>query len=226
MKKIITLLICYSLSISTVFAQGLDKCAFMKSKQTKIIEMKEALAAMKDLQAERSKAREIRDLLVDTADSREIALLAEALDDEARALEADGRLNRNVVIGSSLGSVILAGLMIKKMKSTLQGTTVLARLITAIKSANKTAVGKILTGTFVVSIAASFWFSKRMNEIDDKREFLISLVVKLDALKDLADQIIALEEEVEQEEISFGIRIEQLRSEGVLDYNGAELKCL
>jgi len=112
------------------------------------------------------------------------------------------------------------------MKSTLQGTTVLSRLVTAIKSANKTAVGKILTGTFVVSIAASFWFSKRMNEIDDKREFLISLVVKLDALKDLADQIITLEEEVEQEEISFGIRIEQLRSEGVLDYNGAELKCL
>jgi len=198
----------------------------MKSKQTKIIEMKEALAAMKDLQAERSKAREIRDLLVDTADSREIALLAEALDDEARSLEADGRFNRNVVIGTSLGSIILASLMIKKMKSTLQGTTVLSRLVTAIKSANKTAVGKILTGTFVVSIAASFWFSKRMNEIDDKREFLISLVVKLDALKDLADQIITLEEEVEQEEISFGIRIEQLRSEGVLDYNGAELKCL
>ncbi|PIP89681.1 MAG: hypothetical protein COW01_04650 [Bdellovibrionales bacterium CG12_big_fil_rev_8_21_14_0_65_38_15] len=226
MKKLITLFICYSLSISAVFAQGLDKCAFMKSKQTKIIEMKEALAAMKDLQAERSKAREIRDLLVDTADSREIALLAEALDDEARSLEADGRFNRNVVIGTSLGSIILASLMIKKMKSTLQGTTVLSRLVTAIKSANKTAVGKILTGTFVVSIAASFWFSKRMNEIDDKREFLISLVVKLDALKDLADQIITLEEEVEQEEISFGIRIEQLRSEGVLDYNGAELKCL
>ena len=216
-----------SLIISTQsFAQGLDKCAFMKSKQAKIIEMKEALAAMKDLQAERSKAREIRDLLVDTADSREIALLAEALDDEARALEADGRFNRNVVIGSSLGSVILAGLMIKKMKSTAQGANVLARLITAIKSANKTAVGKILTGTFVVSIAASFWFSKRMNEIDDKREFLISLVVKLDALKDLADQIVSLEEELEQEEISFGIRIEQLRSEGVLGYNGAELQCL
>tara|TARA_R110002049_G_scaffold280083_4_gene459324 strand:- start:487 stop:1167 length:681 start_codon:yes stop_codon:yes gene_type:complete len=211
---------------SASFAQGLDKCAFMKSKEIKIQEMKEALAAMQDLQAERSRAREIRDLLVDTTDSREIALLAEALDDEARALQADGRFNRNVAIGTGLGSFILAGLMIKRMKSSAEGVTVMAKLMNGLKSGNKTAVGKILTGTFVFALATTFWFSSRVSEINDSREFLVSLVVKLDSLKDLADQIIGLQEELEQEEISFAIRVDDLRADGVLEYTNGELKCL
>lgn len=211
---------------STAYAQGLNKCAFMQSKQARIQEMREALEAMQDLQSERSKAQEIRDLLVDTQDSREIALLAEALEEEARALQSEGRFNRNIVIGSGLGSLILAGLIIKKMKKTAEGANLAARLITAIKSANKTAIGKILTGTFVVSIAASFWFGSRMSEISDQRAFLISLVTKLDALKDLSDQIIALQEELEQEEIAFALRVEELQAEEVLEIRNGVISCL
>jgi len=226
MKKLITSFLCYTLFLTSVNAQGLDRCAFMKSKENKIAEMKQALAAMQDLQAERSKAREIRDLLVDTSDSREIALLSEALNDEARALQADGQGNRNIVIGTGLGSLILAGLMIRKMKSSTEGLSVMARLMNALKAGNKTAVGRILTGSFVFALATSFWLGSRVSEINDSREFLVSLVAKLDTLKDLADQIIGLEEELEQEEISFAIRVEDLRADGVLEYTNGQLKCL
>lgn len=222
---ILTLIISLLLS-STAYAQGINKCAFMQSKYARIEEMREALNAMKELQAERSHAQEIRDLLVDTHDSREIALLAEALEEESQALQAEGSFNRNVVIGSGLGSLILAGLIIKKMRKSVEGANLAARLIAAIKSANKTVVGKILTGTFVVSIAASIWFGSRLNEISDQRKFLVSLIAKLDALKDLSDQIVALTEELEQEEIAFSLRVEDLQAEGILEYRQGVINCL
>lgn len=214
------------LCTTSLYAQGMNKCAFMLTKQERIKEMKAALASMKELQIERTKAREIRDLLVDSVDAREIALLAESLDEEATALQAEGRFNRNMTIAGGLGSVILAGLLFKRMKASAEGATVMAKLVTALKTANKAAIGKILTSAFIVSVTSTFWFGGRMSEISDQREFLISLVIKLNALKDLADTIVALEEEIEQEEISFSLRLEELRSEGLVDYNQGELVCL
>ncbi len=214
------------LGTTTLSAQGMNKCAFMLTKQERIKEMKAALASMQELQIERTKAREIRDMLVDTSDSREIALLAESLDEEAAALQAEGRFNRNMAIGGGVGSVILAGLLIKRMKASAEGATVMAKLMSAIKNSNKAAIGKILSSAFIVAITSTFWFGSRMSEISDQREFLISLVIKLNALKDLADTIVGLEEEIEQEEISFAMRLEELRSEGLVDYNQGEIVCL
>lgn len=225
-KLIAVLLSMLMFASTTAYAQGFNKCAFMLTKQERVEEMRQALHAMKELQAERTHARDIRDLLVDTADSREIALLAESLDNESKALQDEGALNRNVTIGSGLGSIILAGLLIKRMKSSAQGATVMAKLSTALKGANKAAIGKILTSAFIVSIAATFWFSNRMNEISDQRELLVSLIAKLDSLRDLADTITALEEELEQEQIAFGLKIDELRAEGLIEYNNGELKCL
>lgn len=225
-KKAVALCLSLILTHFSVANAQIDKCAFMTAKQNRIQEMRDALAAMRELQDERSRAREIRDLLVDTNDSREIALLAEALANEADAYQAESRSNRNIAIGSGLGATILAGLMIKRMKSSAQGANIMARLMNAIKSSNKKAIGKILTSTFVISVAASVWFGIRMNDISDKRKFLISLIAKLDALKDLSDQIVALSEELEQEEISFALRIDELQSQGVLEYTNGTIKCL
>lgn len=214
-KKTISLLLAFTLLNLSVAHAQIDRCGFMKMKQSRIEDMRAALKSMQDLQDERSRARDIRDLLVDTNDSREIALLAEALDNEAKALASDGGFNRNIAVGSGLGSVILAGILYSRLKSSAQGANVLARLMTAIKGANKTLVGKILTGSFVVSIASALWFAKRAGEISDKREFLVTLIAKLDTLKDLADQIVALEEELEQEEIAFRMRLDELQEQGI-----------
>lgn len=214
-KKTISLILAFTLLNLSVAHAQIDRCGFMKMKQSRIEDMRAALKAMQDLQDERSRARDIRDLLVDTNDSREIALLAEALDNEAKALASDGGFNRNIAVGSGLGSVILAGILYSRLKSSAQGANVLARLMTAIKGANKTLVGKILTGSFVVSIASALWFAKRAGEIADKREFLVTLIAKLDTLKDLADQIVALEEELEQEEIAFKMRVDELQEQGI-----------
>lgn len=215
MRISILVLVFSVFSSSFLYAQGIDKCAFMRTKQARIQEMRNALVAMQELQAERAKAREIRDLIVDTEDARAISLLAEALDDEASALQSDQTLNRNIAIGSGLGSVILAGLLVKRMKSSFQGASLLQRLISALKAGNKQAVGKILTGGFVISLASTFWFASRSGEISDKREFLGELIGKLNQLKDLAQQILTLSEELEQEEIAFGLRAEQLQAEGL-----------
>lgn len=214
-KKTISLILAFTLLNLSVAHAQIDRCGFMKMKQSRIEDMRAALKAMQDLQDERSRARDIRDLLVDTNDSREIALLAEALDNEAKALASDGGFNRNIAVGSGLGSVILAGILYSRLKSSAQGANVLARLMSAIKGANKTLVGKILTGSFVVSIASALWFAKRAGEIADKREFLVTLIAKLDTLKDLADQIVALEEELEQEEIAFKMRVDELQEQGI-----------
>ncbi len=213
--KLSVLSIIFSLFLNTMaFAQGIDRCAFMRVKQTRVEELRNALAAMQELHAERARAREIRDMLVDTADAREVALLAQALEDEASALRADQNLNRNIAIGSGLGSIILAGLLIKRMKATSAGLSTWQNLLAALKNGNKRTIGRILSGTFVVSVAAAFWFNRQRADIADKREFMAQLVEKLDTLKDLSEQIQSISEDLEEEEIAFALRIEQLQSEG------------
>lgn len=210
-KSIIT---CLLLSLFIQPAMALDKCKVLKRMQSQLDEKKSDLLKLEQIHAEQVEAREISDRLMNGDEISEIRLLAEALDDEVLNIGEEQRTN--IMKGAaSTGAIILSSYIIKKLNKTSVGFK--RKFLAQALPKDRKFTRHTLNAALVLSVASTFWLAYSIKENQDKKKMLAELVTKLNKIKDLTEEVLDLREAVDEREVTFNIKLEELVYENLVE---------
>jgi hypothetical protein len=66
-------------------------------------------------------------------------------------------------------------------------------------------------------VASTFWLAYSIKENQDKKKMLAELVTKLNKIKDLTEEVLDLREAVDEREVTFNIKLEELVYENLVE---------
>ncbi|MFT6069101.1 MAG: hypothetical protein ACJAT2_000422 [Bacteriovoracaceae bacterium] len=226
MKKSIILTILLSLTLQPAFA--IDKCKILKRLHHQLLEKKADLSNLEQIHDEQVKAKEISDRLMNGDEISEIRLLAEALDDEVNNIGEEQKSSA-YKSGASVGAIILSSYIMKKLNKTSVGFK--RKFLAQALPKDRKFTRHTLNAALVLSVASTFWLAYSIKENQDKKKMLAELVNKLNRIKDLTEEVIDLREEVDEREVTFNIKLEELVYEDLVELvtsdNGKQtLNCL
>ncbi|MBK25178.1 MAG: hypothetical protein CME70_14385 [Halobacteriovorax sp.] len=216
MKKsiLIQTLIAALLTLSMPSAYALDKCKAVKLMQKDLNEKKKDLEKLEAIHREQVEAKEIADRLMNGDEITEIRLLAEALDEEVGNISKDQK-TQGKYVGATVGAVILSSYIIKKLN---KGSVGFKRKFLAQALPKDRRFGRhTLNAALVFSLASTFWLAYSIKENQDKKTMLAELVNKLNKIKDLTEEVLDLREEVEEREVTFNLKLEEILYEGLVE---------
>lgn len=190
-------------------AHALNKCKIIKRLKSELELKKSDLQKIEAIHRQQVKAKEISSELINSDEIAEIRLLAEALDEEVLSIE-EGQVYEAKGVAASIGAVILSSYIIKKLnrKSVGLKRKILAQAMP--KENNRRFTRHSLNAALIFSVASTYVLSKSIKENQDKKQMLTSLIIKLNSIKDLTEDLIDLREEVDEREVTFNIRLEEL----------------
>jgi hypothetical protein len=212
MKNSIIITILFSLLIGPALA--LDKCKILKRVHAQLKEKKSDLLKLEEIHAEQVAAKEISDRLMNGDEISEIRLLAEALDDEVISIGGEQKSDF-IEGGVSTGAIILSSYIIKKLNRTSIGFK--RKFLAQALPKDRKFTRHTLNAALVLSVASTFWLAYSIKENQDKKKMLAALVTKLNRIKDLTEEVIDLREEVDEREVTFNIKLEELVYEDLIE---------
>ena len=221
MKKsiIIQALIASLITLSMPSAYAIDKCKVVKRMKSELDEKKSDLGKLEAIHREQVEAKEIADRLMNSDEITEIRLLADALDEEVGNISADQK-SQGKYVAASVGSVILSSYIIKKLN---KGSRGFKRKILAQAFPKDRRFGRhTLNAALIFSVASTFWLAHSIKENQDKKKMLAELVNKLNKIKDLTEEVLDLREEVDEREVSYNLKLEELIYEGLVEVVNGE----
>ncbi len=212
MKKSIIMTILLSLFMQPAFA--IDKCKILKRMQSQLLEKKADLINLEQIHDEQVKAKEISDRLMNGDEISEIRLLAEALDDEVTNIGGEQK-DAAYQGAASVGAIILSSYIMKKLNKTSVGFK--RKFLAQALPKDRKFTRHTLNAALVLSVASTFWLAYSIKENQDKKKMLAALVNKLNRIKDLTEEVIDLREEVDEREVTFNIKLEELVFEDLVE---------
>lgn len=225
---LIQALIASLLTLSMPNAYALDKCKIVKRMKADLDEKKSDLSKIEEIHRQQVEAKEIADRLMNGDEISEIRLLAEALDEEVGNISKD-QVNQGKTAAASVGAVILSTYIIKKLNRSSNGLK--RKFLAQALPKDRRFARHTLNAALVLSVASTFWLAYSIKENQDKKKMLAELVNKLNSIKDLTEELIDLREEIDEREVSYNLKLEELIFEGLIeidsDNSGKEvLNCL
>jgi hypothetical protein len=187
------------------------------------------------LHQEQLQVKELRERLIRGEDTREILMLAEALDQEAEILDSQ-KIPLATGIMVSSGALILSSLVIKRINKDVAGQGFKALLSSQFSlklppDAKPTFFDKTrwmkhginagITLSVVATVAMSYKLVQTFNHASELRE----LLERLSKLRDLSSQIITVREKIESDQIEIASKADQLVANGQLKIKNGEFIC-
>ena len=215
-----------SLTLVSHNAYALDKCKLVKVMDKRLETEKESLNMLKKVNHEILEAQELKRRIVNGEDIREVALLAEAIEEEVQGIETyDQKIKTGLVI--STGSAMLAGYIWTRVNRDTRGMRLGSRIFKSIiptqgKLLKKISVNMVL----LVSVASTFWLGHQLSENYNQRNLLAALIKKINRIKDLTGEIIMLTNKIDNDQVLLDMKIEELEDQGIIEYNDGEINCL
>lgn len=216
MKKsiLIQALIASLITLSMPSAYALDKCKAVKLMQKELNEKKSDLEKLEAIHREQVEAKEIADRLMNGDEVTEIRLLAEALDEEVGNISSDQK-DQGKLVGVSVGAVILSSYIMKKLNK--QSVGFKRKFLAQALPKDRRFARHTLNAALVFSVASTFWLAYSIKENQDKKKMLAELVKKLNKIKDLTEEVLDLREEVDEREVTFNLKLEEVLYEGLVE---------
>lgn len=223
------------LFISTLFlwvqnSYAIDKCKMVKAMDQRLEQDKESLNMLKKIHHEILQAKELKRRILNGEDILEVALLAEAIEEEVQGIKSyDEKVKKGLVI--STGSAMLAGFVWFKVNRDTRGLGLGKRLFHSVIPKPGSTPGRMLSKVGVnmvllVSISSTFWLGKQLKENYEKKNLLRDLIKKINKIKDLSGEILVLSNKIDNDQILLDMKIEELEDEGIIEYIDGEIHCL
>lgn len=204
-----------------------NECTMIAIFEEQINQAKEELDDLIDIKDIRSEAETLLSRLGDNRDSHEILLLAEALEEEAREYRSTAKLNATGAAPLGLGSVILAGYIVRKTAQNPTGLRLRTRLFqTAILPESGQRLRQYgFNATLVFSIAGTLFLTREHYKNTSQANYLARVIERLEQLNIRASDINRYKERIEQLEIRLRELIIDLEDQGKIEFNGNEIRC-
>lgn len=222
-----TLLICFSFLLPLMSpAYAIDKCKIIKTSEERLKKDLESLAMLRKVNQDQIEAREIQERLLHGENVREIGLLSESIEEEVQGVESVQQ-KQAMGFGISVGSVIVASYIIKRINRDSAGQTLKTRLFKSVVPRGRYSLAKhAVNSTLLVSLASTFYLAYHWNQNREHKNFLKEMVKKLNSVRDLSEQITTLKNKIENDTVAFQIKVEELEDEGLLEIRDGEIRCL
>jgi hypothetical protein len=224
LRYVLVALISLSLTAQTAFA--IDKCKVVKAMDKRLETEKESLNMIKKINHEILEAQELKRRIVNGEDIREVALLAEAIEEEVQGIKTyDQKVKKGLII--STGSAMLAGYIWTRVNRDTRGMRLGARIFKSIIPTQGKLLKKISVNMMLlVSVASTFWLGHQLSENYNQRNLLASLIKKINKIKDLTGEILMLANKIDNDQVLLDMKIEELEDQGIIEYNDGEINCL
>ncbi len=209
-------------------SSSINQCDLVTNFGNQIERDRESLYMMRRIQADYFEAKNLIQRVGDEDNIHEILLLAEALEEESN-LHAESR-SRNAygVTGTSVGSVILATYIVRKVNADTRGLSLRQRVLrgTILPERGQRLRRYGFNSALVFNMISTFWLVKEYRKNNNQINYLAEVIDQLNRLKDLSEEINLLESQIQSKEIVFEERVMQLEDMGLAKITSDGLKCL